>query len=881
MPDLLPTVGNALEHHYYQPSRFQPHLMVQRALRQLELDEVSIKATWSGAIVTLDIGTDSRQIPAPEPRSLTEAMALLERVRIAVDHASFTPQRARALDYDLVNGALRCLDPHTELMPPEQGKMFQEEIAGEFYGVGAFLKEEEGASCIEHAIPGLPADRAGIEDGDIILGVNGERTAGLDLEQITHRIRGPKGSQVMLTIERKAVAHALDIPIIRDLVQVITMQAFRAGEVGYVRMDEFNGHTARELYRAIRTLQSRGPMKAFVLDLRFNGGGLLDQARLISDFFLGAGSEIVRTVSGDGTTEISRSSSRQLIDVPMAVLISGGTASAAEILGGALQRNNRAVVMGTVSYGKGSVQTVSSLQDGSRLKMTIQEYQLPGGVSIQDVGITPDVLLNLHTVRKDGSIAMRPLAGAREGDDAFALANTHAYAHGATYELGWVGHELDPKELRRSSIASADFIPDQEARLAIDLIGQAVSAPVVASGGTATAKRPEPRSTLLEQLRSPIAQRAAQESAALATALESRTPAIVWGPATEVPAGAMTIAYEGPLTVTAGESAPLTFTISNGSSSDLGRFYGVVSADKASPLWDDQVVFGAVAAKKSTAGTLMFKVPPRLYSGEERFELELHHDGQVAPFAHVPVRLRVGAQPRPHLSYSWRIDNPSGDGQLNPDQAATLHLNLRNDGEGTSLPIDLRIFKDDDPAVQLGENRIKLGPLSKDAAVSVAIPIHVHPAIIHAGDPAPADVRSVKVQIRAEERFDEGIDGRYRATLVSALTIPVHSTLHPQPITPPTVTLLRIQPEGGERVDISVKVADDRLRAITLFLDDDKRELVPASRLGADGVYTAHVTLKPGVNTVRIMAIDQDDEVDVLPLRLWGEGSTAPAQTIN
>ena len=197
------------------------------------------------------------------------------------------------------------------------------------------------------------------------------------------------------------------------------------------------------------------------------------------------------------------------------------------------------------------------------------------------------------------------------------------------------------------------------------------------------------------------------------------------------------------------------------------------------------------------------------------------------------------------------------------------------------MPIDLRIFKDDDPAVQLGENRIKLGPLSKDAAVSVAIPIHVHPAIIHAGDPAPADVRSVKVQIRAEERFDEGIDGRYRATLVSALTIPVHSTLHPQPITPPTVTLLRIQPEGGERVDISVKVADDRLRAITLFLDDDKRELVPASRLGADGVYTAHVTLKPGVNTVRIMAIDQDDEVDVLPLRLWGEGSTAPAQTIN
>ena len=289
-------------------------------------------------------------------------------------------------------------------MPPEPAREFSEDIRGEFYGIGAFLNQEEGVITIERVMPGLPAEKADVQDGDIILGIDGEKTAGLSLEQAVRRIKGPKGTTVVLTVERKAAPAPVDIPVTRDLVQVITMRAKRVGDVGYVRMDEFNANTFRSLCKDILDLQKPGPMKAFVLDLRFNGGGLLDQARLISDIFLPKGEEIVRTVTSDGQPQIYKSSARQLLDVPMAILTSGGSASAAEILSGALQRDERAVIVGSTTFGKGSVQTIKDLGDGSRLKLTIQEYQLPGGVSIQDVGVTPDLRLIQHTVRKDGVI---------------------------------------------------------------------------------------------------------------------------------------------------------------------------------------------------------------------------------------------------------------------------------------------------------------------------------------------------------------------------------------------------------------------------------------------------------------------------------------------
>jgi carboxyl-terminal processing protease len=878
-PEMAPTVGLHLERDYYDHARFQPLVMVERALRTLEEVEVSIKTGWQDGVIELTIADRSRRIPAPKPATLAAAMIILEQVRLAVEEASFTPVRRRELAYSLINGALRCLDPHTVMMPPEQAKEFREDLAAEFYGIGAFLNQEEGVISIERVMPELPAERANVQDGDVILAIDGEMTAGLSLEQAVKRIKGPKGTPVTLTVVRKGAPAPIDITIVRDLVQVITIRSYRSGEVAYVRMDEFNQNTAKDLFKCLVEVQKSGPLKAFVLDLRFNGGGLLDQARMISDFFLPKGEEIVRIVSAQGDPIIHKSSSRQILAVPMVVMVSGGSASAAEILSGALQCNDRAVVAGTTTFGKGSVQTVKDLVDGSRLKLTIQGYQLAGGFSIQDVGVTPDLRLVQHFVRQDGTLNLVPFSGSREADDEFALRNQHAYQHPTTYELGWLAKHLSKEESKKSSISSREFVPDQEASLVIDLLLEAVAQPDFTEGATLATASHSLRQFLLERLCNPVATRAKAEAAALAALLAQRTPSIVWGPAVTVKAGELNLAYTGPASVTAGETAALTFTVANATVGEVGRLYGVVQADKYSPLWDSEVMFGAVPAGGTTTGAMAFKVPPRLYAGEERFQVDLFRDGQTDRLASVPVRLAIQAQPRPHFGYRWRLDEPGGDGQLNPGEAAAVQLTLHNDGQGPSAKIDLRVFKDNDPFVQLGETRYKLDPLPKDGTVTVRVPLTVlKEKEGRRGDqPVPFSAEAIKLIVRAEERFDDEIDGRYRGSLFHILTIPVNAPVNPHPIVQPTLTVAGMERSTSDQVKLSVKAADDHLRFVTVFVNDDKVAILPAAQLPADGIFTIPIAIKPGLNAVRVLAVDADEVSDHLPLRLWGDELPATA----
>lgn len=881
LPDLAPTIGKHLERDYYDHQRFMPTLMVSRALRALETAEVGIDTTWKDGVITLQVAEKEIAINAMDPTTLDQAMALIEKVRVAVDGTTLAPERRRDLAYVLVNGALRVLDPHTVVMPPEPAKDFREDIAGEFFGIGAFLQQEEGVIGIERVMAGLPADKAGIMDGDNIIAINGEKTAGLSLSQAVRRIKGPKGTTVVLTVERKTAPDPLDISVVRDLVQMVTMRGHRRGDVGYIRMDEFNGHTARDLFNTVLELQKEGPLKAFVLDLRFNGGGLLDQARVVSDFFLPKGEEIVRTVTADNNNkpQTSFSSSRQILDVPMVVMTSGGSASAAEILSGALQRNERAVVIGATTFGKGSVQTIKDLSDGSRFKLTIQEYQLPGGVSIQDLGVNPDVKLVRHAVREDGTVDLVPFTGSREEDDEFALKNKAAYEHPATYELGWVAEFQALDDLKKSGIAAREFIPDQEATLVLDLVTAAAASEDFVAGGEQAAKKRSLRAFMLERLKQPIAASGDQEAQALAEAFGKRTPPLVWGVDTVPPEGSLTLAFAGPDTVIAGATTPITFTATNTGPAAVGRLYGLVDADRFSPLWEDEVVFGHIDSKGTSEGKLRFAVPPRAFAGEERFTLNLlsEHGGTV--HASVPVTLKIQAQPRPHLSYTWQLDEPGGNGQLDPDEQATVNLTVVNDGQGPSSRLDLRVFKDNDSFVQLGDKGGKIEPLPPGGKATIKVPLLVQKEAKQGDKTEIFSAKAIKLQMRIEERFDEQVDARFRASLFHALSIPVGTKPEPKPVIQPSLSLIDSKRDGNQ-VTLTVQVADDNLRFLTTFLNEDKVDLLPAARLAADGKYQVTLKLKPGANSIRVVAFDNDEMDEVLPVRLWGDGPVEDKQVI-
>ncbi|MBA3686274.1 MAG: PDZ domain-containing protein [Planctomycetes bacterium] len=868
-PNMAPEVGNILEHDYYDQSRVAPVVMAERALRALEAAEIAIDAAWSNDVIRLAINGAASDIPAVKPADLDQAMALIERVRGEIDKAPrLTLKERRDLVYAMLNGALSSLDPHTVLMPPEPASEFDEDIKGEFFGIGAFLNQEDGVITIERVMAGLPAERAGVEDGDIILAINGEKTVGLSLEQAVRRIKGEKGTDVALTLERKAEKEPLTLTITRDRVQHITMRTYRDGDVGYVRMDEFNANAARDLYAAVKALEEKGALSALVLDMRYNGGGLLDQVRIICDFFLGKDRELVRTVTVGGEPQIFKSNPRTLIDAPMVVLVGPGSASAAEILAGGLQRNDRALVIGGTTYGKGSVQSIKNLRDGSRLKLTIQEYQLPGGVSIQDVGVTPDVRLVRHTLRKDGTVDLLPYSNAREADEEFHLKANNSYLHTSTYELGWLMRSLSKEESRLSAISSRDFRPDQEASLVLDLVKAAVAAPGVPDALVAANQQNRVRQALIDAIKDPLAVRGEREASALSEALAKRTSPVIWGGDAQPAPKKVTVAYAGPEQIAPGSVARLAFTVTNGETAAIGRLYGVVKSDKGSPLWEDEVVFGEVAAGGSSSGAIDFKVPPRLHGGEERFTLEVFRDGQREQLGSVDVTLTIAPQPRPHLSYTWELVEPGGNQAIDAGEDCDVRVILKNDGASASAPLTLFVYKDNDPWVQLGGGRYKLDAIPAAGSITVAVPIKVLPELTRAGKQVAYSGSSFALQLNAEERFEDEIDGRYRANLFHKLTLPVGKPVSGGSIVQPNLELLALE-RTAAKVSLSVRLKDDNPHWIALFHDDDKVDLQDATAL-AGGVYQVSVTLKPGLNSLRVVATDQDDVNELLPLRMWG-----------
>lgn len=878
-PDMAPSVGAVLARDYYDQSRFRPRVLVERALRALENAEISVDAEWRDALITLRFAKHVATIPAPEPADLDQAMTLIEQVRLAMDACgSFTAKEARDLSYALINGSLATLDPHTVLMPPEPAGDFDEDIRGEFGGVGAFLHldAQSGEISIERVMPDRPAEKAGVMDGDVIVAVNGESTTGLSLEQAVRRIKGPKGSTVLLSLRRQNTV--LDVSVVRDLVQVVTIRSWREGDIGYIRMDEFNQHAARDLFAAVSGLQKDQPLKGLVLDLRANGGGLLDQARVICDFFLPKNREIVRTVTVGGVPQIFKSSPNMLYDGPIAMLVGPSSASAAEIFSGCLQRNDRAVVLGSPTFGKGSVQSIRPLRDGSRLKLTIQEYQLAGGASIQDVGVNPDVRLVRHLVRKDGRIDLQPYSTEHESDDEFALGAHNTYQHATSLEMGWLARTLEKDELAQSAMSARDFRPDQEAKLVIDLFGQALTDAEAAAQweqGKATGTQ---RQALLLLLAKAVARQSESQAAELALALAAAKPPVVWGPDAPLVAGQLTLTYTGPTSVVAGETAELSFTVSNSGSAEAGRLYGVIATDRLSPLYEDEVVIGAVSGNGgSTTGTLRFAVPPRLYQGEERFSLELFRDGHREVLARTQVTLSILAKPRPHLGYSWKLIEPSGDGAINPGEACTLAVTLVNDGAGASAPINLSLYKDNDPWVHIGGGTYRLEALAPGGTTTVEVPLTVQSELSREQRLQAYSGSSIALQLHAEERFAEDVDARYRAILYHKLTLPVGKVALGANIQEPRLDLIGVETLADSQRAITVKVTDDAPEFVALFLGEDKLDLRAADKL-PDGIYRTTVTLKPGLNTVRVVVRDRDEVGEILPLRLWGADVPAAAQ---
>ena len=301
---------------------------------------------------------------------------------------------SKELIYGAIKGMLNSLDPHSSFLTPDEFKELQIETKGKFGGVGIEITVREGWLTVVSPIEDTPAYKAGLKPGDKIIKINNKPTKNMSLNEAVKLIRGPEGTKVTLTIWRKGFAEPKDFEITRSIISIKSVKVKTLeDQYGYIRLTSFQENTSKELAKALNGLEKKHPIKGVILDMRNNPGGLLDEAVKVADEFLDEGL-IVYTkgrLKGQGMQFVAHKNEKPH-HYPIVVLVNEGTASAAEIVAGALQDHHRALIIGRPTFGKGSVQTIMPLEDGSALRLTTAWYYTPNGRSIQAKGITPDLI---------------------------------------------------------------------------------------------------------------------------------------------------------------------------------------------------------------------------------------------------------------------------------------------------------------------------------------------------------------------------------------------------------------------------------------------------------------------------------------------------------
>ena len=292
-----------------------------------------------------------------------------------------------------INGLLQSLDPYSAYMSPENFKEMQTETRGEFGGLGIEVNMEAGVVKVISPIDNTPASRAGLKPGDYIVKINNVQVQGKSLIEAVDLMRGPVGSSIELTIRRVGTKKALIFNLTREIIEIQSVKSeLLEKNIGYIRLTSFNENSSQQIKNEIQKLKKNKDLKAYILDLRNNPGGLLSQAIRITDFFLENG-EIVTTKSRQKSENRKWFAKKGDLTEgkPVIVLINYGSASASEIVAGALKDHKRATILGENSYGKGSVQSIIPLKNKGAIRLTIAKYYLPSGKSISDVGVTPDI----------------------------------------------------------------------------------------------------------------------------------------------------------------------------------------------------------------------------------------------------------------------------------------------------------------------------------------------------------------------------------------------------------------------------------------------------------------------------------------------------------
>lgn len=701
-----------IQKKYVEPERVDPRQMLLGALDQIQKEVAQVIVTHEERqpTVTVRVFEHERRFRVDNVQGHWDVPArLLEIFGFLQEHLRGKDVDLAEVEYAAANGMLRTLDPHSVFLSPEDYRDMNVATSGHFGGLGIVISVRDQQLTVMRPMPGTPADKVGLRRMDRITKINNESTLNMPLEDAVSRLRGDPGTKVTIWVHRDGDggwSGSRPFELEREVIRVSSVDRETLSDgIGYVRIKQFQQTTADELKKALAQLSSKRPLAGLVLDLRDDPGGLLDQAGKVADMFIAEGVLYTTVGNSDGRHEQRATRAGTEPNYPIVVLVSEGSASASEIVAGALKNQNRAVIAGSTTFGKGSVQLVfpDITPEKAALKLTIAQYLTPGDISIQGKGVTPDVALVPMTADTLEMNLFENEVGVRESDLTKTLgAGGKRDTEPSRYVLRYALPESVRAEIRdRGSVVDDDFRIDAPIRLAASLLGAMRS-------GT----RPEQ----LDQLKSHIEKLEAKEMTSVETDL--RALGIDWRAAPAdykdgpEPADVkVTVETDRPSdTVDAGQPMNLTVRVENRGKLPLYRLYGLTKSDAG--YYDQrELVFGAVMPGESRAATvpLGFCAIDGVRPGSTKPLPEkttrvcrLPHDAitrqdvvKVRFFAQnaepphdVELRPTVKSLPRPVFAYDYQVvDNRAANdnSQLERGEGATVYLRVRNVGAGPSL----------------------------------------------------------------------------------------------------------------------------------------------------------------------------------------------------
>lgn len=744
-----------IKENYVDPARLEPYQMFLAALDYIEktVAEVMVDDSEAPAKITVAVGTARHEFDLERLGGLDQlwevSLALRDIFSFLQRHLD-DPEQRRDVEYAAINGMLSTLDPHSVLLKPESFNEVKLSTKGEFGGLGIVISIRDASLTVISPIEDTPAARAGLNALDKIVKINEESTVNMSLEEAVQRLRGKPGSKVTIWIKRKKWTEAKKFVLTRSIIKIQSVTSkLLADRVGYVKVKSFQANTFDDLHSHLEGLRAQAgdPLKGVILDLRNNPGGLLDQAILISDQFISRGPLVITVGEGNRKREVkSAHASGTDTDYPLAVLVNGGSASASEIVSGAVKNHNRGVIIGEQTFGKGSVQVLYDFKDRSALKLTIAQYLTPGDISIQSKGISPDIeIAHAAIAEKDVRLFVHDLSPREKDLDHHLDTPEVVSANGNVDEAieskrsvklvhlePQVDTDADPVQVETDS-----FKMDYEIELAHRILKNAETTD---------------RVKMLEQSRGLLKKSASEEQAKISGKLKDLGVDWAEGHAERADARVVLSTNATRGMIAAGNSLLLKAKVSNTGKTPIYRAYGVT--DSENPLLRNlEFVFGRIEPGQTRSWTVEIKLPQDMSSRADAVTLRVRDMNDVLQGVQSSLVLSIREKKKPRFSFRYSVDDRAsgnGDGVLQFGEKISLRVGVTNRGEGTSEEALVALKNMSHGMVTLKQGRAKIGELSPGESEEAALKFSVkQPGQSHSfdGQPIKTDRASLRVSV--------------------------------------------------------------------------------------------------------------------------------------